>query len=486
MNPRRPALLRPTCHLLLQLAGLLLPRRERSEWLAEWKAELHHALRRDVCNRVCFEFCSGAIPDAFWLRRGLLRPVPALESPRRCLALLALFATVSVTLALLLPPIRRQILPPAYPTPRNLAVVSPIPVVTGSEGEVAASQYLTWRTHPHPTLTRTAFYLPTTDFIQIHHRTQTWSIGRATSSFPRLLHIPVSQSLLNACRRSGAVPLVLSHPTWAHSFASNPAILGRTLRFRGWNAKIVAIAPPAASYLPMQMSAWTIETSSLIRSLNDQRYNYGFMLARLAPSAAGSSRVLLTGHVGLRLNMYLVPASAYAAFYRHQLILGFAFSLLICCLMIPAILFLSPETGLATEQLPLRKRARVWLFFLAKLVLLLPTLLCAPLLLAHGLAWSADSAQGFQALLTLGGTLFAALWAIRDQHQRCPHCLRKLSSPARVGDRSHAFLSFSGIELLCAEGHGLLHVPDYPTSWFRNQRWLPLDASWRSLFQARA
>ena len=288
------------------------------------------------------------------------------------------------------------------------------------EGEVAASQYLVWRTHAHPALLQTAFYLPTTDYIQTSHRIRTWSIGRATSNFPLLLHIPVSQSLLNSRHRSGIVPLVLSHHTWAHDFGSNPAIIGRTLHFRGWNAKVVAIAPTTASYLPMQMSAWTVETSSLIRNLSDKRNNYGFMLARLAPFAAGHSRVLLTSHVGTRLDMYLVPTSAYVAFYRHELILGFASSLLICCLMIPAILFLSPETGLSTEQLPLRKRLRVWLFFLAKLLLLLPTLLCGPLLLAHWVTWSLASAGNLQAILTLGGMLVVALWAIHDQRQRCP------------------------------------------------------------------
>jgi hypothetical protein len=485
MNARR-SLMRPACHLLLQILGLLLPRRERIEWLAEWKGELHHAFDCQFGNRECLNFCLGAIPAAFWLRRSLPRPRPGMESPRRCLALLAALATVSVTLTLLLPATRRQILPPAYHPTQNLAVVSPIPVVTGSEGEVTASQYLAWRAHPRPGLLQTAFYLPTTDDIQRDHRSEAWSIGRATSSFALLLQIPVSPSLLNSCRHSGIVPLVLSHHTWVHEFAASPTVVGRTLHFRTWKARIVAIAPPVASYLPMQMNAWTIETKSLIQHLSFRRYNYGFMLARLAHSAAASSRVILTGHFGQRLDMYLVPAPAYAAFYRHQLIVGFAFGLLICCLMIPAILYLCPETGLTTEQLPIRKRLHVWLFFLAKLLLLLPTLLCAPLLVAHGLAWSAASAQGLQALLTLGGTPLAAFWAISDQRQRCPHCLRKLSSPARVGDRSHTFLSFSGTELFCTEGHGLLHVPDYPTSWFRTQRWLPLDASWHGLFETRA
>ena len=45
-----------------------------------------------------------------------------------------------------------------------------------------------------------------------------------------------------------------------------------------------------------------------------------------------------------------------------------------------------------------------------------------------------------------------------------------------------AILAWHGTELICAGGHGLLHVPELPTSWFATQRWLYLDTSWNSLF----
>ena len=78
--------------------------------------------------------------------------------------------------------------------------------------------------------------------------------------------------------------------------------------------------------------------------------------------------------------------------------------------------------------------------------------------------------------------LFAFRWALRDQRQRCPVCLRLLSNPAHVGEASRNFLAWNGTELICAEGHGLLHIPELPTSWFSTQRWLYLDPSWSALF----
>lgn len=478
MKPPRSRLTRPACHLLLQITGLLLPRRERTEWLAEWKAELHYAFARELSNREYFEFCLGALPDALWLKRRPLRPVPILESPRRCLALLATFATVCVTISLLVPATRHKIFPAAYHVPRNLVVVSTVSAVTGSDVEVAASQYLAWNDHPHPALSQTAFYLPTVDQVHLGTRSQSWSVGRATAAFPALLHIHISKARLQTCRRSGIVPLVLSHETWVHQFASNPAIVGRTLIFRGWKARIVAIAPQAASFLPMQMDAWTIETSKSLHKLSITHFDYGFMLARTSSSFPAAPYIALTSQNGVTSRLFPVPLSSFAAYRVHQPIIRFFLFLLLTCLVLPGILFVSQRTGLVPERLSLRLRTRSGLFLLAKLALLLPTLFCGPVLLAH---WLPSS--GFtDFLMPVAAWVFSVFWAIDDQRQRCPHCLRKLSSPARVGDASHTFLSFSGIELLCSEGHGLLHIPDYPTSWFRTHRWLPLDASWRGLF----
>ncbi len=107
-----------------------------------------------------------------------------------------------------------------------------------------------------------------------------------------------------------------------------------------------------------------------------------------------------------------------------------------------------------------------------------------PLLIAHAFrADSRDSRYEMQTIITVCACPLAAFWIVDDQRQRCPRCLRVLTNPARVGERSRSLLSFSGMEYVCSEGHGLLHVPDYPTSWFASQRWLALDSSWHILFQ---
>jgi hypothetical protein len=87
-----------------------------------------------------------------------------------------------------------------------------------------------------------------------------------------------------------------------------------------------------------------------------------------------------------------------------------------------------------------------------------------------------------QLVSTFGMCLFGLRWVLQDQRQRCPVCLRLVEHPAQVGQASRTFLAWNGTELMCMDGHTLLHVPGMPTSWFGAQRWLYLDTSWDFLF----
>ena len=75
------------------------------------------------------------------------------------------------------------------------------------------------------------------------------------------------------------------------------------------------------------------------------------------------------------------------------------------------------------------------------------------------------------------GCTFGLRWALNDQRQRCPVCLRLLTQPVWVGERSRYFLELNCTGRMCPKGHGLLYVPESPTTWFSAQRWLGLDSS---------
>jgi hypothetical protein len=92
------------------------------------------------------------------------------------------------------------------------------------------------------------------------------------------------------------------------------------------------------------------------------------------------------------------------------------------------------------------------------------------------------ASTGVEPYAMLVGYILAFRWMLIDQRRRCPVCLRVLTGPVRIGQPSHTVLDWYGTELMCAKGHGLLHVPDTPTCSFDTQRWLYLDSSWQGLF----
>lgn len=84
---------------ILAAASWLAPSGQRAAWLEEWRSELWY-VPPDEATR----FCLGAFSDAFWLRRnqagGARLNRSYLDSPVRCLALLAVGATASVFVAI--------------------------------------------------------------------------------------------------------------------------------------------------------------------------------------------------------------------------------------------------------------------------------------------------------------------------------------------------------------------------------------------------
>lgn len=485
MNSRRLAILTFACAVPLRIAALLVPARERAEWMAEWRGELHYLLRRRGSPLAGFAFTIGAVPDALWIRQHT--QTAHLETARGCLVVLAAAASLAVGIALLVPSVRQEMFPPTYRGPDDLVTISSTPTVLGSGSQITAGQYLAWTSHAHPSLSRTAFYEPVRVTVDLNGRGEAWLVGRATESLTALLHISVSESLLQECRRTGSAPLVLSRAAWMRDFGGTPGIVGRSLRSENHRATIVAVAPDIDTALPMTMDAWSLETDEAFARIAAHRFTYGYMLAQRIPGSDNEARdigrVELTSNDDTPASLYVIPFSIFAAHHRRIPEIDFLLALFMACLVMPVILFLSLQAGLVTERLSLRMRTRGWFFLVAKVALLLPLLYCGPLLMANALASAPGSEQMIQTFATIAGALLSAWWLLEDQRQRCPHCLRKLTSPARVGERSRSFLGFSGMEFVCAEGHGLLHVPDYPTSWFASQRWLSLDSSWRVLFQ---
>jgi hypothetical protein len=149
----------------------------------------------------------------------------------------------------------------------------------------------------------------------------------------------------------------------------------------------------------------------------------------------------------------------------------------IACVVLPATAVLGlGEYPARMGSLVRAMRWRRWLFLGVKFILILPAVPCG----VHALS-PVIGANGLLPQLMLIGYILAFRWALDDQRNRCPVCLRLLTSPTTIGQPANTLLDWYGTELCCNKGHGLLHVPGIRSS-YSAQTWMELDGSWKSLF----
>jgi hypothetical protein len=151
--------------------------------------------------------------------------------------------------------------------------------------------------------------------------------------------------------------------------------------------------------------------------------------------------------------------------------------------------------GLATLLIlpSLRLRMPSWnpraaAFFAAKTGLLLAAVLLAGIEFTHAtsitmLGGTDTLTEPLSTWLFMLGSMGVLVWSIADQRRRCRVCLRRLAMATQVGCPGCLLLDWAGTELVCIEGHGMLHVPDMAACWQEPDRWTSLDDSWQELFE---
>ncbi len=439
-----------------------------------------------VFGTAVFVFCAGSFRDALSLRREArtARPkaVPVPDAAR-CALILTLIGTASCGLALLIPQVRRALETP-YPLPRNLFLITPSGQTESASPAIRLSDFRLWRARRQHLFSDFAFYQLALKPVHITpHGITELSIARSTPNLFDLLGVQVD--LAPDASPANQPRLILSEHLWRSGFNGDPHVVGHSIKVALRTVLVAGILPDAAWRLPGRIDAWLLEPDLDALSPNTR----GFVLTRLVPTDEHAS-------LGEQWGFSVPQPDGSSSFYEcispprlaPQPFRIFLFTAFLALLSLPAITSLSlGEYSTHAHRLTTRARLRRWLFLAAKLALIFPAVYFVSVDLAYlvpGL--NPVRSEYIQSVASFALGLFALHWAVRDQRRRCPVCLSTLSSPARVGQASRTFLDWNGTELICAGGHGLLHVPELPTSWFHTQRWLYLDSSWSSLFSPRA
>jgi hypothetical protein len=482
------------CYLsLLRLASLLVPGPQRREWWREWSSELWHV--RQACTpesdfswrgeQEVTAFCLGAFKDAFCLSREFdQKKVPLATtkgSAAQCMLFLASVLTVSYGVALLHPGVRAELLASRYRVPQKLTMIQTARYIDDSVPTISAEQFRVWKRRKQQIFDGFAFYQVAREPVSSAPNAQAvLGIARASSNLFDLLALPVRFASTDTEVRSDMPRLILSDAVWKKKFGEDPHIAGRVVRVGLREAVVGGVVSAGSWKLPGKVDAWLLEPD--IETVSN---GAGFVVAHLTPSAAQerwSERWRMTApKPDGTADDFLCVSLAERTREPWDL---FRFAVILAFLALPATTSLPlGEYRLSSRKLSWSTRLRRWSFLGGKLALLLPIVYFVSLDLAY-LRTTLDtlSSEYIQLISSFSICLFGLRWVLRDQRQRCPVCLGKLTHPARVGQPSRNFLAWNGTELICVGGHGLLHVPEIPTSWFSTQRWMYLDPSWEILF----
>jgi hypothetical protein len=293
-----------------------------------------------------------------------------------------------------------------------------------------------------------------------------------------------SKPMLGNVPRGSTPSVVLDHKTWVGMFHSNRQVVGSRISIGRERYPIAGVLPASFQFVTRQPCVYLVTP---------------FMAER---------RVIVVGRVkpgvdAKRLDGELTKIAEDVTYYffASQLRFSFLDSATLTPIVFFAVALLAATLLTLTMSRVSLRRVRYALaserrkstlrraaFFGAKLGL------ASMFIFAAGLEWSRsesailfgtrDPANGpLLVWLYILGAMGVFFWALADQRARCRECLRLLCFPVRMGCPGCLLLDWSGTELLCTEGHGVLHVPHLAPSWDEeSEHWIPLDESWRGLF----
>ena len=278
--------------------------------------------------------------------------------------------------------------------------------------------------------------------------------------------------------------LVIDYPTWKAAAQKNRKVIGSSMRVGNEWIPVVAVLPKHFYFLSRQPVALLVH-----QSMNSKRV---MIVARAKPNITKTRLYRELVKIAEESCYYFLAGQLRVEYLSHAIwapVQFFGIAVLVAALM-----------AVCVCRVRLRNMRRAWSaahraatvrklgYFLAK------TGLALSLVLFAGLEWSRpetsilfaskDAASGLLLVwFFIVGAMGVLFWSIADQRARCKECLRLLCSPVRIGCPGCLLLNWSGTELLCSEGHGVLHVPELASSWdIESERWITLDESWRGLF----
>ena len=478
------------CLAIIRIAARFVPRTQRESWVQEWTATTWHRWQFLFHARAwgplealhIIRNCVAAFSDAVWLLisqesvsnrvRGWIR------SPWTCLSGLVALLLVLALVSSGFPATRQLLAFHSQGSSGRMLFIWRHPVIGGGDRGLPPDIVPAWAARSQLLESAAGFNITNMRL----------TVPQGTTAKP--LVIVAERRLFETLRVrpvlgtfSNKPGVALDHRTWASLFHADPKVIGSEIRIGPQCFRVIAVLPPKFYFVTRQPAVYLIKDAMTDRRVmvvararkGATKNNIDRELTRIAEE----SYYFFRSQLRLRFldSTVFTPLTSFGS----AVLVSALIALCLCGVRIRHVRF-------AMRAQNRRAAARRASFFLAKLLLALAILFVA------GLEWSRsessliygsrDPGSGpFLVWLYIAGAMGVFFWAVADQRARCRECLRLLCFPVRIGCPGCLLLDWSGTELLCAEGHGLLHVPLLAPSWDeKSEHWITLDETWRDLF----
>jgi hypothetical protein len=482
---------------LLRIASLLVPKNQRKTWYEKWRTEVWHwahflhesgrlnpTTRVELAKHVC-----GAFKDAVWLRFDRVKVLKLVNerprTPQFCLLAIAGFFLIAVIGSGFAPTVRSSLSPPPYRAPERLAHLSFNNNFVHYHLDSLFLAVSRWATQSKTAEAVAAYSWEggtvaaargPVDVISARVSPDFFEVLGVNAGMGRLFHSGDEKRCFNC--------IVISNYLWQYGFHHDPSIVGKQIVFGGSPSTVVGVLPSRFWFVSPEISIWTVNQSHANSFTTADRTGVVLLLhpGVSISQAAGEFSKYVAATSTIDLTSIKDRVRQGTEIYLLFTMLAFFGSLILLAYR------LVNSSG-PKVHLRLRDNYRWWMFFAAKTVLLLVTCFLVSLegtrrafLMFTGVV--PPFAGAVCAWLFLVTTILALTWSLHDQCRRCRLCLKRLGHEIYVGVPAYSLLDFWGTELVCSQGHGILHVPEMRASWLEMEHWTPLDDSWKLLFES--
>lgn len=478
---------------LIRASARIVPSTERAQFEQDWRQKffhrwqfLHHTGLWDWREAAALLGASArVVPDAvqhFGAQESVRSRVNAvIQSPLSVLAALGVLLAIITVVSGGLPSTRDLIFKRVDRDNSKLVYVWSHNMRGGGDRPLPSDAVEAWRTHSNLISGAAPIRAVHRSVETDGHPAQKYLVITTEPGFFDVMATRLAVGTLDRDPHSAAY-VVLSYQAWLQLFHAAPNMMGHGIIVDGHGYAIRGLLPSGFEPLSKQPAVYLIEPHYYEPD--------AYAVLRINPGV--TQAVLMSNFLEIARNVtyYFMNGTLRFGFAQSAVwtpVRSFALGALASGVML-LMLFRIKWRAL----LPSGSHRAVWFrqaaFFTAKVVLGLACVFTACLEWSRSnsaiLFGNFDPGSGpFLLWLYIIGSMGVFFWAGFDQKARCRECLQLLAFPVRMGSPGTMFLDWSGVELCCTEGHGVLHVPHLAPSWAEeSDHWIALDNSWQEIF----